>query len=55
MGFLLFLLFDNLQSLAADEVGPGADFGGDLTAAGQLLAHALCEELGSLEGDGLVR
>jgi hypothetical protein len=38
----------NLQSLAADEVGPGADLGGDLVGAGQLLAHALSEEGGSL-------
>lgn len=38
----------DLQCLAADEVGPGADLGGDSLAAGQLLAHALSEELGSL-------
>ena len=38
----------DLQCLAADEVGPGADLGGDSLTAGQLLAHALSEELGSL-------
>lgn len=38
----------DLQGLAADEVGPGADLRGDTLNAGQLLAHALSKELGSL-------
>jgi hypothetical protein len=38
----------DLQRLAADEVGPGADLGGDFLTTGQLLVHALSEELGSL-------
>jgi len=37
-----------LQSAAADEVSPGADFGGDALRLGKLLAHALSEENGSL-------
>lgn len=53
MGFLLFLFLScagmHLQSLAADEVGPGANLGGDFVTTGQLLVHALSEELGSLE------
>jgi hypothetical protein len=39
----------HLQLLAADEVGPGANLGGDLAGAGQLLAHTLSEEGRSLE------
>ena len=38
----------DLQCLAADKVGPGADLGGDSLGTGQLLAHALSKELGSL-------
>ena len=38
----------NLQQLAAHEVGPGADLVGNALLAGQLLVHALSEELGSL-------
>lgn len=38
----------NLQQLAADELGPAADLGGDTLLAGHLLVHALSEELGSL-------
>ena len=37
-----------LQSAAADEVSPGADFGGNALRLGKLLAHALSEENGSL-------
>lgn len=40
----------HLHQLAADEVGPGADFGGNAVGAGELLVHALSEELGSLVG-----
>lgn len=38
-----------LQGLATDEIGPSADFGGDALLAGQLLAHALSKENGSLQ------
>jgi hypothetical protein len=38
----------SLQWSAADEVAPGADLGGDALLLGQLLAHALSEENGSL-------
>lgn len=40
----------DLQGLAANEVGPGADLGGDTLTTGHLLVHALSEELGSLWG-----
>jgi hypothetical protein len=51
VGFFWFSCAGNrhLQLLAADEVGPGADLGGDLAGAGQLLVHALSEEGRSLE------
>lgn len=38
----------HLQQLAADEVGPAADLGGNTVNAGELLVHALSEELCSL-------
>ena len=34
----------HLQRLAADELGPPADLGGDTLGAGQLLGHALSEK-----------
>ena len=42
--------FHHLQQLAANEVGPAADLGGDALGAGELLVHALSEELGGLLG-----
>jgi hypothetical protein len=38
-----------LQRLAANEVGPPADLGRNTLLAGQLLAHALSKENGSLK------
>ena len=38
----------DLQRLAANEVGPCTDLGGDSLTTGQLLVHALSEELSSL-------
>ena len=54
-GFFVFWLlctksYSILQGLAADKVGPPADFGGDALLPGELLAHALGEEDGSLGG-----
>jgi hypothetical protein len=40
-----------LQRLAADEVGPSADFAWDTFLAGELLAHAAGEKLGGLEDE----
>jgi hypothetical protein len=41
--------FIHLQRLlATDEVGPGANLGGDTLGAGELLVHALSEESSSL-------
>jgi len=37
-----------LQRLAADELGPAADFTGNALPARKLLAHALSKENGSL-------
>jgi hypothetical protein len=50
IGVLAFVQGHDLQGLAANEVGPGADLGGDTLSTGHLLVHALSEELGSLRG-----
>lgn len=38
-----------LEGLAANEVGPPANLGGDTLGSGQLLTHALSKEDGSLQ------